>query len=78
MDGNIVIGPAIVRARRRAAIMARVLSDVQKHLLAALIRRELAEAYRLAIAAGTSIDAVLSDVEQRRVALRALEDGTAY
>jgi hypothetical protein len=58
--------------------MARVLSDVQKHLLAALIRRELAEAYRLARAAGASVDAVKADVEQRRSALRALEDGTAY
>ena len=58
--------------------MARVLSDVQKHQLAALIRRELAEAYRLACAAGASVDAVMADVEQRRSALRALEDGTTY
>lgn len=73
-----MIGPAMARARRRAATMTRVLTDVQRHLLIALIRRELAEAYRLAQAAGVSVEAIVSDIEQRRRALRALEDGTAY
>ncbi len=47
-------------------MMSRVLSDSQQCRLAALLRRELTDAYAAVLAAGVPADVVATDIQHRR------------
>lgn len=57
--------------------MSRVLSDAQRHRLAALLRQELRQAYAAAIAGGVPEGVVSADLQRRRATVRRLARGTA-